>query len=77
MTNKTTFDYLNKDLRECSFKGQNLTGANFSDSNIRGCDFSRAVLTEANFKGVEVGINWSKFITLTIIGIFFTRSVER
>jgi Pentapeptide repeats (8 copies) len=69
MTEITNFNYPNKDLRGYSFKGQNLTGANFSNSDISGCDFSEAILREANFKGVEVGIDWSNFTFLTILGV--------
>lgn len=72
MTEITNFNYPNKDLRGYSFKGQNLTGANFSNSDISGCDFSEAILREANFKGVEVGIDWSSFGISTILGIVFS-----
>jgi len=44
-----------KNLRGRSFKGQNLSNANFSGCDIRGISFSNAVLTNTNFSHVKAG----------------------
>jgi uncharacterized protein YjbI with pentapeptide repeats len=44
-----------KDLRNCSFKGQNLKGADFTNCDLRGVDFSEAELQGASFSGSTFG----------------------
>jgi uncharacterized protein YjbI with pentapeptide repeats len=41
-----------------SFRGQDLTDANFCNADVRGCDFSNAHLVGANFLGAKLGLSW-------------------
>lgn len=61
--------YFAKELEECSFKGKNLTGADFSNADIRSCDFSGAILEGANFQRAITGLSRKQEITLTIAAI--------
>ena len=45
-----------RNIRGHSFKGENLSRANFSYSDIRGSDFSNADLSHANFSHVLAGL---------------------
>ena len=45
----------NQDLRDRSFKGKNLIGADFSGADIRGCNFCRSQLKSADFTNVITG----------------------
>jgi uncharacterized protein YjbI with pentapeptide repeats len=49
-------DYSQKNLRNTSFNGEDLSYARFSDSDLRGADFSGANLTGAIFTHVRTGI---------------------
>jgi hypothetical protein len=55
MTNSSSLNFANQDLRNRSFKKRNLIGADFSGADIRGCDFTNALLRGANFKQVKAG----------------------
>jgi len=49
-------DYSQKNLRNTTFKGEDLSYARFSDSDLRGADFTSANLTGAIFTQVRTGI---------------------
>jgi uncharacterized protein YjbI with pentapeptide repeats len=55
MTRKVLTQPLPMDLRNCSFRGANCEGWDFSGRDIRGCDFRGATLTGANFSKVIAG----------------------
>ena len=57
-------DYSGQNLRGCSFKGQNLEGANFSYADIRSSDFTGANLTGASFSHAQTGLQkrWAVFL---------------
>ena len=44
------------DLREQSFYGRELSGADFTGADLRGANFTNAVLREANFTNVLAGV---------------------
>jgi uncharacterized protein YjbI with pentapeptide repeats len=46
-----------QNLRNRSFKGEDLTDANFTDTDIRGADFSGANLSGANLSGTTAGLS--------------------
>ncbi|MBC1191793.1 pentapeptide repeat-containing protein [Microcystis aeruginosa BLCCF108] len=50
-------DFRNLDLRNSSFKKQDLCDADFSGSDIRGCSFEGATLENANFSSVITGFS--------------------
>lgn len=51
-------NFAHRDLRDRSFRRQQLSGADFSGADLRGCDFSKAVLVGANFSQAKVGQSW-------------------
>ncbi len=56
MTKNVRHKALFKNLRGRSYKGQDLSDANFSYSDIRGADFSNANLSDANFTHALAGL---------------------
>jgi len=57
LMNKTAAaDHSNKNFRNASFRGQELSGTNFSGSDLRGADFSGSNLTGVDFTNVTTGI---------------------
>lgn len=48
-------NFAHQDLRNRSFKGCHLSGADFQGSDIRGCNFRNAKLVDANFAGAKAG----------------------
>lgn len=61
--------FFHKNLRDRSFKGQNLIGVNFSGSDLRGCDFSQAQLMGANFQNVKTGRTLKQVFPFIIVVI--------
>ncbi|KAF3890097.1 MULTISPECIES: pentapeptide repeat-containing protein [Nostocales] len=61
--------FSDRDLRGCSFRGADLTGANFFRSDIRGADFTNATLTGANFCQAKAGLQPSQAMRLVFIAI--------
>jgi Pentapeptide repeats (8 copies) len=61
--------FSHKDLRDRSFKGQNLIGVNFSGSDLRGCDFSYAQLVGANFQNIRTGRTLKQVLPFIIVAI--------
>lgn len=55
------------DLRNRSFRDQNLAGASFYGSDVRGCDFRGAILTNANFQHVKTGQSYKQLIILIAV----------
>ncbi len=55
-------NYINRDLRGKSFKGQDLTGADFSYADIRGGSFKGAILKGANFANAKGGVTKKSFV---------------
>ena len=51
---KGTRDFQRVSLRGLSFKGKDLSGANFSGADIRGTNFRGANLTGADFSGADI-----------------------
>lgn len=72
MTDSSSVDFANQDLRNRSFHGQNLKGANFCGCDLRGCDFSYAQLQEANFERVRTGRTKLKLVTAVVIAVGIT-----
>lgn len=60
------------DLRNRSFRNQNLAGANFFKSDLRGCDFRGAILTNANFRHVKTGQSYKQIIILITGAVAFS-----
>jgi hypothetical protein len=48
-------NFAHRNLRNRSFRGQALQGADFSQSDLRGCDFTGAQLQQANFEQARLG----------------------
>lgn len=65
----TAQNYAHQILKNRSFKGLNLTGADFSGSDLRGCDFTGATLVGANFTGVRTGQSDRQINTLIVAAI--------
>ncbi|MUG96373.1 hypothetical protein F7734_30130 [Scytonema sp. UIC 10036] len=61
--------FSDKDLRGCSFRGADLTDANFFRSDIRGADFTNATLTGANFCQATAGIQPRQAMRLVFIAV--------
>lgn len=61
--------FADQDLRNRSFKGQNLNQANFSGADLRGCDFSYALLQDANFQGVKLGQTSRQLLMLLMVSV--------
>lgn len=62
-----------KDLRNRSFKGQNLEGADFTNCDLRGADFRGAKLQGSSFSGSTFGQTAqqrTKLISLAVVGAF-------
>lgn len=72
MTQTCQLHYANRDLRNCSFREQDLTGADFSGSDIRGCDFSKTMLTGANFERVRTGQTLKQLVAQIAFAISFS-----
>lgn len=49
-------DVSKKQLRSCSFRGQDLSGESFKDADIRGINFSGTTLSHANFSNAKAGL---------------------
>jgi hypothetical protein len=62
-------NYANRNLQNCSFKGQDLAGADFSGSDLRGCNFTRATLIGASFEGAQMGQSRRQVNTLVAAAI--------
>ncbi|MEH1865918.1 MAG: pentapeptide repeat-containing protein [Nostoc sp.] len=62
-------DFSCQNLRNRSFKGQNLAGANFSYADIRGADFTGANLTGVNFSHAKAGLKRYSVICLLSISL--------
>lgn len=62
-------NYANRNLQNCSFKGQDLAGADFSGSDLRGCNFTRATLIGASFEGAKMGQSRRQVNTLVAAAI--------
>ena len=63
-------DFRNLDLRNSSFKKQDLCDADFSGSDIRGCSFEGATLENANFSSVITGFSQSYWFNLFLSAVF-------
>lgn len=64
--------YSNRNLRGKSFKGKDLSFANFSDSDIRGTDFTNAFLVNANFSNARTGLRAHWLALLIFISFLLT-----
>ncbi|NCR23681.1 MAG: pentapeptide repeat-containing protein [Microcystis aeruginosa L111-01] len=65
-------DFSNRTLRNISYVGQNLEGANFSNSVIINCNFKEANLRKSNFVNARiVGKHFSSFLSIVswLIGV--------
>ena len=60
-------NYINRDLRGKSFKGQDLTGADFSYADIRGGSFKGAILKGANFANAKGGVTKKSFVVYLLL----------
>ncbi|MCL1475978.1 pentapeptide repeat-containing protein [Argonema antarcticum] len=60
-------DFHRQNLQGYSFKGQDLTDANFSHCEIQGVDFTNAILIRANFSKAQTGIPSGWITGLAII----------
>ena len=60
-------NYVNQDLRGQSFKGQDLTGADFSNADIRGGSFKGAILKGANFANAKGGVTKKSFVVYLLL----------
>ncbi|MCJ8278441.1 MAG: pentapeptide repeat-containing protein, partial [Rivularia sp. ALOHA_DT_140] len=67
-----SLDFSNRNLRGCSFREHNLTGADFTNSDIRGCNFQNAILTDAKFNNSIAGLQTSQKWILTSISILIS-----
>ena len=65
-------DFSHKNLRECNFTYQDLTGANFSHADIRSADFTNTILTGANFSRAKAGLQRRWTIFLVTISLFLS-----
>ncbi|NJK60308.1 MAG: pentapeptide repeat-containing protein [Oscillatoriales cyanobacterium SM2_1_8] len=73
MNPPTAQDFSHQDLRNRSFRGHDLSGANFSHADLRGCNFRDAMLVGANFTGVTTGKSfqqWAAMVALVVAGAF-------
>lgn len=64
-------EFADKNLRGRSFKGQNLSNADFLGCDIRGTNFANAVLINANFSHVRAGQTPSQTFLLSLLLSFF------
>lgn len=62
-------DYSNRNLRNATFVGEDLSYTNFSGSDLRGVDFSHANLTAADFTNVRTGIPPLRAILIFILSL--------
>jgi hypothetical protein len=59
----------NHDLRNRSFRGQDLTGIDLENSDLRGCDFSHAQLVGANLQNIRTGRTLKQVLPFFILAI--------
>jgi Pentapeptide repeats (8 copies) len=60
-------NFSNHDLRNRSFKGQDLTQANFQNADLRGCDFSHTQLVGANLQNIRTGRTLKQVLPFVIL----------
>jgi uncharacterized protein YjbI with pentapeptide repeats len=66
MTENQKLNYSNKDLRNCSFEGMDLTGIDFSNLDIRGCEFDEAILINTSFEHVKTGFTYFRILMVLV-----------
>ena len=69
MTIPPDFDFTQRDLRDRSFAGQCLNGANFSRADLRGCNFRDSQLVGANFTEAQVGLSLRQILHLSGVAL--------
>lgn len=59
--------FINRDLRNRSFRKKNLALTNFRGADIRGCDFTGAILSGSDFSNVKAGLSLRQGIYLGLL----------